>query len=164
MNRTSAAIILCWVIGALACGGAVEEPEPESASRPFLEVRQAYSEASGERTRLEFESEVLYVAPTPVLSDPDLEDVRAEFGRDLAGRDVLLLQVQCAPAADERMKGVATEHLNERLAVFLDGDLRALPILRSEAGCSSLTVAIPATELESTQLIDRIQDHWPAGS
>jgi hypothetical protein len=164
MNRTSAVIILIGVIGALACGGAVEEPEPESASRPLLEVRQAYSEASGERTRFEFDSEVLYVAPTPVLSDSDLQDVRAEFGRDPAGRDVLLLHLQCAPDADERMKGVAAEHLNERLAVFFNGDLRAVPILRSEAGCSSLTVAIPATELESMQLIDRIQDQWPAGT
>lgn len=149
----------------LACATSPMHASPsEASSAPLLEVRLVLAESAEDGFPAEFEGEVLKLAHEPVISDPDFVTVRASIGQDPTGQDVLHLNVECTVEADARMRSISGQHVNRRMAILFDGEVRSAPVVRSAIGCSRITMGFPTSGGEAQRLAERVRTRWPGGS
>jgi preprotein translocase subunit SecD len=66
-----------------------------------------------------------YVADTPIVSDDDITDARA----DTSALNGLVIEIRLKPPAASRLHEFTQRHLKEHLAVFLNGELSGTPAL-----------------------------------
>jgi preprotein translocase subunit SecD len=163
-NVTLVGLALVLLLPALACGGLpANSTHAVMTSPPLLEVRLVLTERAEEGIRLDFERGTLNLGQEPIITDSDFVAVRATFGQDATGQDVLFLTVQCTAEADARMRSISGRHINGRIAILFDGEVRSVPVVRSAVGCSRTTMGFPASEGEAEQLAERVRTQWPDG-
>jgi preprotein translocase subunit SecD len=161
-NVTLAGFGVVLLFLALAWGVSRVPASPsELSSHPLIEVRLVLAASAEQGFPVEFERENLKLAHEPIISDPDFVTVRASSGEDASGRHVVYLSVDCTTEADARMRSISGQHMDGRMAILVDGEVRAAPVIRGAVGCSMITMGIQASESEAEQLAERVQARWP---
>lgn len=112
MTRLRHRSVLALLLVASACGGPSRQPSLSPA--PLLELRLAYPEPGEGRERHTLDGEVLYLAPEPIASDPDLIVVRSDVAPIGDGRSRVTLDLRCTFEAQDRMLRASREHMQQR--------------------------------------------------
>ena len=134
----------------IACVGACSD-EPD----PLIEFRLVRQDSAPGLERVELDGEVFYLEPASVISDADLSDVLAS-----PQGDRLMLLLEIAPAASERMTRTTRENIGRRMAFLLDSHVRSAPIITDSVG-SPLRTVVEVDGPERERLMERIRERWP---
>lgn len=148
------------VVAALAgCGADTSETASDQENGPLLEVRLAHYEPAPGLDRVEFDGEELYVESDPVISDADLETVRADIRAD----DVLLHATLTSDAAF-RLESATAEHIGRPVVIFWDSELKSAPVVQDAigGGGGGTTIRLKATTEEAESIVAEVERRWPA--
>lgn len=119
-------LLVCLL--SLSLVGCAANAENEAASRTQVEVRPASvnpSDAADALTPPDGQQQI-YVSRTPLLTNADFRS--ATLSKDNLGHPAISLTL--TEDAGERLYAFTRENLNEPLAIFIDGQLAAAPIVR----------------------------------
>jgi preprotein translocase subunit SecD len=138
----------------LALGGCAEfgrtgsnpaTPPPKVSIRFCLasgEAREGHAPAKDER------GEVLYVAPTALLTEADVKQASLAESQK---RTIILLEFK--PLAADRLDRETAEHLGERLAIFVDDQLVMSPTIRSRISQGKAIIDGEFTKARAAEIV-----------
>ncbi len=105
--------------------------------------------------------ETYVVVGEPILSTADL--VGASLAQD--AEHLYAVNLRLDPDAAERFRNVTASHLNERIAIAIDGVVRSAPVIRSEISGGFLQLNLGGTRPETTKLrAERLLRHLQGDS
>lgn len=97
--------------------------------------------------------EVLQVQKTPLL---DYTALRSASVRQNSSTGAPEIEVEFSPEGSELFAAVTREHLNQRLAIVLDGQVYQAPVIRSEIPGGKAQITGNFTELEAREIAAKI--------
>lgn len=147
-----------FLIVAIAAGCSGEGAGPVvEGEEPLIAFRLAYEEEAAGRTPLVFDDRAVFVVERPLISDDDLMAV--EVSRQ--GQEVILAARMTAEAG-ERFEKATAEHVGRWIAVYYDGEIVSLPVVRSAVGGSGpVLLPAPASE-QAAEIARKVRARWPA--
>lgn len=98
--------------------------------------------------------ETVHVLKTPLLDHTAIRS--AMVTRNAAG--AAEIQIEFSPEGRELLAGVTKEHLNQRLALVLDGHLYAAPVIREEISGGRVQITGNFTEQEAFDLAAKLNE------
>jgi preprotein translocase subunit SecD len=142
--RCQIQILACLACAALAYGEATTQPTRPSV----LEVRAASNEPVESWTEMKQPNGLsIFVSPTVVLSTPDF--ARAEPDKTPDGE--ICVRLTLSEEAGKRFQDHTSRHLNEPVAILLDGEVLMAPMIRSPIG-SEMVVSAGQGGLEPSKM------------
>ncbi len=129
----SAACLLALGLCSLLCSCAAPQPgdaASDQPARPKTSVRFHLADAQpreGFEERQDERGAVLHVNPTPELTEDDVE-----FAAALHGKSGSFVQITFDRLASQRLRDLTRANLRKRLAIYVDDELLASPLILSE--------------------------------
>jgi hypothetical protein len=120
-----------------------------------MELRLAYHDPGDRPQRIDTPDGSLFLDDVPLVTDADLHSVSVI---DAEGN--VMLSANCTPEADRRLREASSAHVGSPAAVFWNGELKALPIIRSPLGCAPLQIAWEAPAHEVRAVEEVVRQRW----
>ena len=100
----------------------------------------------------------LFVARRGVVSDTDIVEAHT-----IPSHDGMVVVVRFTPRAAARLSAVTKQHLGERLALMIDGELNGAPVVKSvlDANDTSLDIGVQLPRTAAHRLEAAIAARWP---
>ncbi|MEO8484490.1 MAG: hypothetical protein ABI634_19955 [Acidobacteriota bacterium] len=128
-----------WPRGGTALQAAVQFEARLAESQPGGDLRGA---------RITHTAESTYLHRDVIVSNGDVADARVVPGADA---DHFGVRVEFTPAGAQKMRDATSSHLGQPIAILIDGDVVAAPILRSPIDTTAL-ISGNYTEAEAERI------------
>ena len=125
---------------------------------PYIALRLVVPEYMPGAERAEHGSSTVFLAPRPLLADPDLLRVEAQQ----QSGEPLLLRLYCRPQACERLAGLTAHYAGRSLALVIDAHVRhVVPIMSSVGGLGYVVLNTGAMGADARRIVQEIRTRWP---
>jgi len=132
------------------------EIRAQDSNRPIIELRIARTAATPGYTARRLADSTFYVSDSILVSDSVIEHAEAS-----SWQGHLMVRIRLAPQAASRVAAATRNHIQDRMAIFLDGEFTAAVIIVDPIQGPSLQL-----ELGPPARVDRIaaaiSARWPA--
>src|SRR5260221_2258765 len=149
-----------WLVGIyLVCCSQASTQTP-ARSHSLIEFRAVRDRsAAGYSVKKSVDDTSFYLADRPVVSDEDIADAST----DTTVANDLVLRIRLTPSAASRLNRFTRQHIGERLAILLNGELSgALPVIRDPVS-SPLAMDLRVSPAVAHRFAAAVMAPWHSG-
>jgi len=144
----------------LAGGSAAQAQQTVPLERdPLIQFRLVHEEPGPDRQSVEYEDDMVHVGREHLFSDADLLSVEP-FSPNPGD---LGFQIELKPEIVDRVASSMTSATGMRLALIIDGEIRAISVIRDAIGWRLVVAPLSLSEEEATRLTELVRARWPRG-
>jgi len=131
------------------------ESAAQGRAHPIIELRLARAHAAPGYAPRQLEDTTFYVSDGIIVSDPDIEQAGADWWEG-----GLVIHVRMTTQAAKRLEDATKNHIQDRIAMFLDGQLMGAPTIAMGISGPTLQLDIgPPAPVD--RIAAEISARWP---